>query len=129
MYQSPVKQGWPPVLWVIGGPGSNKAVLCDEVCKQTGWAHVSLGKLLRAAAEPSEHRNATDIKTIRESVSSGELVPFDIVMKMVEQQMNENISANGVIMDGYPRDMTQVTEFEAKVINTFLIILSLHLHL
>ncbi|KAF2884767.1 hypothetical protein ILUMI_21374, partial [Ignelater luminosus] len=114
MYQSPVKQGWPPVLWVIGGPGSNKAVLCDEACRDTGWAHVSLGRLLRNAAEPSEQRNATDAKTIRESISAGELVPFDIVMKIVESQMGVNNNAPGIIMDGYPRDMTQVTEFEAK---------------
>lgn len=115
MYQSPIKQGWPAVLWVIGGPGSNKATLCDDVCKDTGWTHVSLGRLLRDAAESSENRNATDTKTIRESISTGELVPFDIVLKVVEAQMNANLSASGIIMDGYPRDMTQVTEFEAKV--------------
>ncbi|KAB0797439.1 hypothetical protein PPYR_08433 [Photinus pyralis] len=114
MYNSPLKQGWPPVLWVIGGPGSNKAVLCDDVARETGWAHVSTGRLLRAAAEAADQRNATDFKTIRESIAAGELVPFDIVIKILELHLNENITANGIIIDGYPRDMEQVTEFEAR---------------
>ncbi|KAF5294183.1 hypothetical protein FQR65_LT10894 [Abscondita terminalis] len=114
LYNPPAKQGWPPVIWVIGGPGSNKAALCEEVSKDTGWAHVSLGRLLREAAQSADQRNATDFKMIRDSISSGELVPFDIVMKILEMQLNANLTASGIIIDGYPRDMTQVTEFEAK---------------
>ncbi|KAK5646555.1 hypothetical protein RI129_005019 [Pyrocoelia pectoralis] len=114
IYNSPVKHGWPPVLWVIGGPGSNKGVLCNDVTRETGWAHISTGHLLRAAAESADQRNATDFKTIRDSITAGELVPFDIVIKILELHMNENITANGIIIDGYPRDMEQVTEFEAR---------------
>ncbi|KAK4879953.1 hypothetical protein RN001_008099 [Aquatica leii] len=114
LYNPQIKQGWPPVIWVIGGPGSNKAALCEEVSKETGWAHISVGRLLRDAAQLSDQRNATDFKTIRDSISSGELVPFDIVLKILEMHMNANMAASGIIIDGYPRDMTQITEFEAK---------------
>ncbi|KAL3283299.1 hypothetical protein HHI36_006447, partial [Cryptolaemus montrouzieri] len=34
-YPSPVKNNWPPVIWVIGGPGSNKATLCSQAAKET----------------------------------------------------------------------------------------------
>lgn len=47
-FNSPVKPlTYPPVLWVIGGPGSNKAALCDVAARENDWAHVSLGNILR----------------------------------------------------------------------------------
>ncbi|XP_015835599.1 adenylate kinase isoenzyme 5 isoform X1 [Tribolium castaneum] len=113
-YQSPVKAGWPPVLWVIGGPGSNKAALCSQAAKDTRWTHISLGKLLRAAAEPPDPRHNSETAKIRESISAGELVPLNVVMKFVESHMAANMAAPGIILDGFPRDMTQATEFEAK---------------
>jgi adenylate kinase family enzyme len=120
-YQSPVKTGWPSVLWVIGGPGSNKAALCSQAAKDTGWTHISLGKLLRAAAEPPDPRHNSETAKIKESITGGEMVPLDIVMKFVESHMAANINAPGIILDGFPRDMTQATEFEAKV-KTYVII-------
>lgn len=114
-YQSPVKAGWPPVLWVIGGPGSNKAALCLQAAKETNWTHISLGKLLRAAAEPPDPRHNSETTKIRDCITNGEMVPLDIVMKFVESHMASNINASGIILDGFPRDMAQATEFEAKV--------------
>lgn len=112
---------WPPVLWVIGGPGSNKAALCTQAAKETGWIHISLGKLLRTAAEPLDTRPSNDVLKIRESITNGELVPLDIVMKFVESHMAANITAIGVILDGFPRDLNQITAFEQKVSTTNLI--------
>ncbi|XP_030749657.1 adenylate kinase isoenzyme 5 [Sitophilus oryzae] len=114
-FNSPIKPlTYPPVLWVIGGPGSNKAALCTAAAKDTGWTHISLGKLMRAATETSASHHSTDINKLKESIGSGELVPSDIVMKYVENQMAHNVEAKGIILDGFPRDMEQVQEFEAK---------------
>ncbi|KAK9879399.1 hypothetical protein WA026_006466 [Henosepilachna vigintioctopunctata] len=113
-YPTPVKNEWPPVVWVIGGPGSNKAMLCAQAAEDTGWSHVSLGKLLRAAAEPPDHRRNPEANRIKECISSGEMVPLDIVLKYVEANMATNLMVPGIILDGFPRDMHQVTEFEAK---------------
>ncbi|XP_022903561.1 adenylate kinase isoenzyme 5 [Onthophagus taurus] len=105
----------PPVLWVLGGPGSNKAMLCEQAAKDTGWMHVSMGKLLRIAAEDSDKKvGGSEARTIKESISNGDLVPNDIVMRMVESHVLGNVGAEGVIVDGFPRDLTQATEFEAK---------------
>ncbi|XP_017775811.1 PREDICTED: adenylate kinase isoenzyme 5 [Nicrophorus vespilloides] len=113
-YQSPIKPGWPPVLWVIGGPGSNKAALCIHAAKDTGWTHISLGRLLRAAAEPPDPKPGSDPAKIRDCIAGGEMVPLDIIMKVVESHMASNMDAQGIILDGFPRDMAQATEFEAK---------------
>lgn len=39
----------------------------------------------------------------------------NIVMKYVESHITDNMDKNGIILDGFPRDMSQVMEFEAKV--------------
>lgn len=34
-------KGYPPIIWVIGGPGSNKASLClKAVAMNPGWGHI-----------------------------------------------------------------------------------------
>lgn len=54
-------------------------------------------------------------KKIRERISEGELIPQEIVMKYVESNITDNMDKDGIILDGFPRDMAQVTEFETKV--------------
>jgi len=41
------------------------------------------------------------------------------MLQLVESQMTTNMAAQGILMDGFPRDMTQVHEFESKVSNEF----------
>lgn len=71
-----------------------------------GWVHVSIGGLLR--------EEALSNSVVNEAVVSGEMVPQDIVMQTVEQQILLNRDTNGIILDGYPRDLNQVQEFELK---------------
>lgn len=72
-----------------------------------GWVHVSIGGLLRGMASTNT--------TISEAIVAGEMVSQDIVMPLVEQQVLLNRDTDGIIIDGYPRDLNQVQEFENKV--------------
>lgn len=59
---------------LTGGPGSNKSSLCQKVVRQApGWVHLSLGRLLRAAAE-ADQAETDDSEGIRQAVSVGEMV-------------------------------------------------------
>lgn len=42
-------------------------------------------------------------------------MPQDIVMKFVESHIADNMDKEGIVLDGFPRDMSQVAEFETKV--------------
>ncbi|XP_072388705.1 uncharacterized protein [Diabrotica undecimpunctata] len=112
-FRSPTK-AYPPVLWVIGGPGSNKAALCTSVANETGWQHVSLGKILRTLADQPDAKKNKEVAKLRECISNGELVPQDFIMREVEKVVVDNMEKDGLILDGYPRDMSQVAEFEAR---------------
>lgn len=72
-----------------------------------GWVHVSIGGLLRGMASTNT--------TVSEAIVAGEMVSQDIVMPLVEQQVLLNRDTDGIIIDGYPRDLNQVQEFENKV--------------
>ncbi|XP_076243048.1 adenylate kinase isoenzyme 5 isoform X2 [Calliopsis andreniformis] len=101
------RKGLPSFIWVIGGPGSNKENLCTQAVRNMpGWVHVSIGVLLRTMAPLNT--------IVKDAIVSGELVPQDIVMQVVEQQIILNRDTDGIIIDGYPRDFSQVQEFENK---------------
>lgn len=86
-----------------------------QAAKETGWAHVSVGGLLRAAAEAPRPRGDKETALLRERIAAGEMAPLDMVMRVVESHVAADATAPGVILDGFPRDSTQAAEFEAKV--------------
>ena len=91
-----------------GGPGSNKASLCTQAVRNMpGWVHVSIGGLLRTMASSNT--------IVNDAIVSGDMAPQDIVMQLVEQQVLLNRDTEGILIDGFPRDMNQVREFESKV--------------
>lgn len=51
----------------LGGPGSNKSLLCQRVLRaNTDWGHVSMGPSLRSLATSQE--------SLQEAISSGKIV-------------------------------------------------------
>ncbi|XP_076183731.1 adenylate kinase isoenzyme 5 isoform X2 [Ptiloglossa arizonensis] len=101
------RKGLPLFIWVIGGPGSNKETLCTQAVRNMpGWVHVNIGGLLRTMASSNT--------IVKDAIVSGEMVPQDIVMQAVEQQIILNRDTDGIIIDGYPRGINQVQEFETK---------------
>ncbi|KAG8334577.1 hypothetical protein J6590_087066 [Homalodisca vitripennis] len=114
VYKPPGK-GYPPVIWIIGGPGSNKSSLSQKAVRHaSGWVSLSVGRLLRAAAETSEGAASEDAQDIRKAIVAGEMVEQDVVLQLVETQLNTNMNVQGILLDGFPRDINQVHKFEDK---------------
>ncbi|CAO1363590.1 unnamed protein product [Diamesa tonsa] len=104
----------PPVIWVIGGPGSNKATLClKAVGMNPGWGHFSVGRSLRALADSAPKPHTENFK-VKEAITAGELVSKDTLEKLIETNLIQLMDRRGIIIDGYPRHMDQVQEFEDK---------------
>ncbi|XP_055545854.1 adenylate kinase isoenzyme 5 isoform X2 [Wyeomyia smithii] len=115
MLSVPDKSGKiPPIIWVIGGPGSNKATLClKAVGVNPGWGHFSVGRLLRTAAD-SDPRLGTNNFAVKEAITAGEMVPKHSLEQLLETQLAQLSDKRGVIIDGFPRDMDQVAFFEKQ---------------
>ncbi|XP_026328637.1 uncharacterized protein LOC113236692 [Hyposmocoma kahamanoa] len=104
-----------PMLWVVGGPGSNKATLCQRaVSQQSHWTHFSLGQRLRALADAGGGP-ASDGALSRTAVSGGELAPQELVTKLVRAAVTDAArSGHGLVLDGYPRHLEQMEQFETE---------------
>ncbi|XP_063618027.1 adenylate kinase isoenzyme 5 isoform X4 [Cydia splendana] len=104
----------PAILWVVGGPGSNKAALCQRcVSLRPGWTHFSLGQRLRSLADAGGGP-ASDGALARTAISGGELAPRDLVTQLVRTAVVEAGRGTGLLLDGYPRDLEQMEQFQKE---------------
>jgi adenylate kinase family enzyme len=74
----------------------------------------SIGRSLRALAE-SEPKPLTENYAIKEAITAGEMVSKESLDKMLHTNLLQLINKKGIIIDGFPRDMDQILNFQEKV--------------
>ena len=90
---------------LLGAPGSGKGTQTDSIIERYGVATVATGDLLRA-----EVAAGTELgRRAKPYMDAGDLVPFDIVLGMIENGLQSLAKTNpkGFMMDGFPRDLAQ----------------------
>ena len=87
----------------FGPPGCGKGVQARKVCDEFSLVHLSTGDLLR------EHRKrGTSLgKEAQQYMDRGELVPDDLVLRIVRDRLQQPDSAQGATFDGFPRTRAQ----------------------
>ncbi|XP_016973827.1 adenylate kinase isoenzyme 5 isoform X2 [Drosophila rhopaloa] len=111
---APDESGLPPIIWVIGGPGSNKATLClKAVGLNPGWAHISVGRLLRNITDSAPRAN-TESFAVKEALAAGDMAPEKSLNQLLETNLRQLRDRTGIIIDGYPRNLQHVKYFENK---------------
>lgn len=90
-------------LVLLGAPGSGKGTQAARLKEHLQVPHISTGDLLRAevAAGTPLGKEAKDI------MARGELVSDAILLGMLEERFSRPDTANGFILDGYPRNLAQ----------------------
>jgi adenylate kinase len=98
-----------PRLVLLGRQGAGKGTQASRLGGRYGVTHVSTGDLLRDAADK---RTPAGLRA-QSYMNSGELVPDDIVLGVVEEQFAEGgVLEDGFILDGFPRNLHQAEELE-----------------
>jgi len=101
------------ILVLLGPPGAGKGTVGNSLSEEWGLPIISSGDFLR-----ENLKKETDIgKKAQKYVESGELVPDEIVMEMIEKELCKFIYNNGFIMDGFPRTIKQAEMFDRLVDN------------
>ena len=90
-------------LVLLGAPGSGKGTQGVALAQHFGIPHVSSGALLRVQAAAEDDRG----RQIRAFLSRGELVPDDVVLKVVGEALIGAVEAGGYVLDGIPRTLAQ----------------------
>ena len=88
---------------LLGKPGAGKGTQGQLLAKKHDLVYISTGKLLR-----KEIANNTEIGRIAAPyMELGEIVPDEIPIKLIANQIRENPDANGFIFKGFPRTVIQ----------------------
>lgn len=101
-------------LIFLGPPGCGKGTQAAILEKKLGFLHASTGDLLREIT----CENSDLASEIKEIITSGSLVTDEKVNEIVESYYYKNKDANGIILDGYPRNAEQA-EFLKKLLDSF----------
>jgi adenylate kinase len=88
---------------LLGGPGAGKGTLAEALQKQTDFLHVSTGDMLRAAIQ-SDSAIGREAKTC---MDQGNLVPDALILRMIEERVDEESNSAGFLFDGFPRTLDQ----------------------
>ena len=97
---------------MVGPPGAGKGTQAIGLCERHNIVQVSTGDLFRAhAAAGDELGQLADSYTSR-----GELVPDEVTNAMVRERLAQPDMANGFLLDGYPRNPSQVGSLDVMLI-------------
>lgn len=88
---------------LFGPPGAGKGTQAKFLVNEFKLIHLSTGDILRA-----EIKAGTELGSYAKSIMDrGDLVPDDVVVKMVANVIDNNKDAAGFLFDGYPRTIPQ----------------------
>lgn len=98
---------------LIGPQGCGKGTQAHIILKKYGLSYIEAGAMIRKRA--LLHDKKSDI--LNHLVNQkGMLLPDGIVMDMVCDEIEELISPNGYLFDGFPRSSTQYQELKAYLL-------------
>ena len=98
-------------LIFLGPPGAGKGTQAKVISERFGTPHISTGDILREAVQS----NAPIGKQAKGYMDKGELVPDDIVIKIVVDKLSRPDVKKGFILDGFPRTKNQAVSLEAEL--------------
>jgi adenylate kinase len=103
-----VKPG--PIL-LLGAPGAGKGTQAKELVAKWGIPQISTGDLLRYNRD---HGTELGLKA-KAIMAAGHLVPDELVNAMVAERLKQPDTANGFILDGYPRTLGQAAWLDEHI--------------
>lgn len=90
-------------LVIFGPPGAGKGTQSEKLIQKYGFVHISTGDLFRWHT-----KNDTALgKRVKEIMNSGALVPDEITISMLKEELDKNPGAKGFLFDGFPRTVAQ----------------------
>src|SRR5712691_1169819 len=96
---------------IFGPPGSGKGTQAARVEKEFGMSHLSTGEILR-----SEVAHGSEVgKEAARVMAAGDLVPDDLIDRIVESRLKRIDPTSNVLLDGFPRTTEQARALDAML--------------
>ena len=98
-------------LILLGPPGAGKGTQAERLVDDFDLPYYATGDILRAAV-----KDETELgKEAKGYMDKGDLVPDDVICRVVMERIDSDEAADGFLLDGFPR-----TEGQAEVLDTAL---------
>ena len=109
-------------LIMFGPPGVGKGTQAKLLSQELGIPHISTGDMLRSAVA-----HGTELgKRAKAIMESGGLVPDDIMIGIVREELTSSRALKGFILDGFPRTLPQAEAltrlFRELDVNSYLVV-------
>ena len=98
-------------LVLLGPPGAGKGTQAAKIATRLGIPQLSTGDMLREAVAS---RSTSGLRA-KHIMDRGELVPDDVVVSVVTNRIDHSDTANGFILDGFPRTVTQAEALDQEL--------------
>jgi adenylate kinase len=91
------------ILILLGPPGCGKGTQAKRLEDTRGLVQLSTGDMLRAAVSSGSEMG----QQAKKVMDAGELMPDEIMIKIISDRIDEPDCKNGFILDGFPRTSPQ----------------------
>lgn len=96
------------IIIMLGAQGTGKGTVAGILNKEKGWIQLSTGDIFRENISKGTELGVEANKYI----SKGCLVPDEITISMVENRLEELKDEEGIILDGFPRNIDQAKKLD-----------------
>lgn len=96
-------------MLIIGPPGAGKGTQAVRISEKLGVPAISTGDIFRANIKGQTALG----QEAKSYIDAGDLVPDSVTNRMVRDRLAETDTADGFLLDGYPRNAAQVEELDA----------------
>lgn len=93
---------------LFGKPGAGKGTQAEFLKAKYNLVHISTGDIFRYNL-----KNNTELgQQAKEYIDKGDLVPDQLTIKMLQDEVEKNLDATGFLFDGFPRTIAQAEALE-----------------
>lgn len=99
------------MILFLGAPGTGKGTQSSWLSSELGMPCLSTGEILRTEAK----RNTPAGFRLRRTLAEGAMVSDATVCSVVAERLRRDMPENGIILDGFPRNVEQARCLEAML--------------
>ncbi|KAM6918566.1 adenylate kinase isoenzyme 5 [Xenentodon cancila] len=110
----------PKVVFLMGGPSSGKTLQCERIEERFGLRRVTPGDLLCSELQCRSKRG----RHLLDLLERGERLPEETLLELLCDAVASSArQGKGLVVSGFPRDLRQAEEYEAKMGNPSVVLL------
>jgi adenylate kinase len=95
-------------LILLGPPGAGKGTQAQRLVEDFDLPYYATGDILRAAVKEGSELG----EEAKQYLESGDLVPDEVICKVIMERVDSPAAADGFLLDGFPRTIGQADTLE-----------------